>query len=121
MPRFRYVPRAASGAPSVPFADAEEAWFWFVRCHRVRREGARLSGGPADTTRPCDPDDIYRAVRSLAQAGRIGQDHLHVLSRFGLRERPPDRRRPGEFRAARLWAESLDGLAAVLRGKGIVP
>jgi hypothetical protein len=63
MPRFHYVPRAGSRAPSVPFADAEEAWFWFIRCHRVRRAGARLAGGPTDTVRPCDPDDIYRPVK----------------------------------------------------------
>ena len=119
MPRFRYIPRGISQASSVPFADAEEAWFWFVRCHRVRRDGARLSGGAA-TVRPCDPDDIYRAVSRLARTGRIGQDHLHVLARFGLREAPPDPRRPDEVRAARLWAESLERLGSALREKAIV-
>ncbi|WP_316978376.1 hypothetical protein [Shumkonia mesophila] len=120
MPRFRYVPKILSRASSVPFANAEEAWFWFVRCHRVRREGARLSGGPVDTVRPCDPDDIYRAVRHLARTGRIGQGHLRVLAHFGLRETPPDARSPEEIQAARLWTESLDRLTTVLRGKAIV-
>ena len=120
MPRSRYVPRSLSQAPCVPFADAAEAWFWFVRCHRVRRDGARLTEGPAQTVRPCDPDDIYRAVNELARVGRIGPDHLQVLVRFGLRETPPDPRCPDEWRAARLWDESLDHLAAVLRQKAIV-
>jgi hypothetical protein len=104
----------------VPFADAAEAWFWFVRCHRVRRAGARLADGPVQTIRPCDPDDIYRAVSGLARIGRIGHEHLHVLAHFGLREAPPDPRCPGERRAARLWDESLDRLTTVLRQKAIV-
>lgn len=120
MPRFRYVPRSLSQAPSVPFADAAEAWFWFVRCHRVRRDGARLTDGPARTARPCDPDDIYRAVEGLVRAGRIGPEQLQVLARFGLREAPPDPRCPDERRAARLWSEALDRLTTVLRRKGIV-
>lgn len=120
MPRFRYSRRAPAQAPGVPFAHAEEAWFWFVRCHRLRREGARLSDGPAATARPCDPDDIYRAVQDLARRGRLGAGHLQVLAAFGLREAPPDPRRLDEARAARLWAESLDRLTTVLREKAIV-
>lgn len=120
MPRFRYVPRTLSQAPSMPFADAAEAWFWFVRCHRVRREGAKLTDGPVSTTRPCDPDDIYRAVDSLVRDGRLGPEHLLVLARFGLRETPPDSRRPDEQRAAGLWSEALDRLTTVLRRKAII-
>jgi len=120
MPRVRYVPRSVAQVSSVPFTHAEEAWFWFIRCHRVRREGARLTGGPVATARPCDPDDIYRAVRELARSGRIGAGHLQVLAAFGLRESPPDPRCPDEARASRLWAESLDRLTTVLREKAIV-
>lgn len=120
MPRFRYVPKTVPEVPCAPFADAAEAWFWFVRCHRLRRDGARLSDGPGDTTRPCDPDDIYRAVAGLVRRGRIGRRHLGVLSRFGLRESPPDPRCGDEVQAARLWTESLDRLTTVLRRKAIV-
>jgi hypothetical protein len=120
MPRFRYTPRVHCRAAGAPFADAEEAWFWFVRCHRVRRDGARLAGRPGASPRPCDPDDIYRAVKRLARTGRIGAGHLRVLACFGLREAPPDPRRSDEARAARLWTESLDRLATVLREKAII-
>lgn len=119
MPRFRYVAKAPSGAPTVPFADAAEAWFWFMRCQQIRREGARFDGG-GETTRPCDPDDIYRAVSALARAGRIGRAHLKTLVAFGLRESPPDPRSPEERRSVRLWDESLGHLATVLRQKAIV-
>jgi len=119
MPRFRYVAKAPSVAPTVPFANAAEAWFWFVRCQQIRRDGARFDGG-GETMRPCDPDDIYRAVSALVRAGRIGRDHLKTLVTFGLRESAPDSRSPAERRAARLWDESLGHLATVLRRKAIV-
>lgn len=120
MPRERFIPKPIYDIPVVPFENAEDAWFWFIRCQRLRRAGARLSDGPGKTSRPCDPDDIYRAVRELAAERRLGREHLNVLARFGLRESPPDTRCREESRAARLWAESLDSLAGVLKRKAII-
>ena len=120
MPREKYVPKPIYAVPVEPFKNAQEAWFWFVRCQRLRRLGARLGDGPGQVARPCDPDDIYRAVRGLADRQRIGPEHLDVLLRFGIRESPPDSRCSDEQRPARLWAESLDRLTTVLRHKGIL-
>ena len=116
---LRYVPRVIAEAPSTPFGSAEEAWFWFVRCQKVRREGAQLAGGGA-LSRPCDPDDIYRAIVQLQRRGIVSGGHLTVLGIFGLAGRPPDARCGDEARAARLWAEALDRLSTILRDKGIV-
>lgn len=71
-------------------------------------------------SRPCDPDDIYRAVMNLRRRGFIGAMHLTVLARFGLVGRPPDRRCADEAEAAQWWGEALDRLATVLREKGII-
>ena len=120
MSRERFIPKPSYDTPIVPFETAEDAWFWFIRCQRLRRAGARLSDGPGDTARPCDPDDIYRAVRELAVRRCLRPEHLDVLARFGVRESPPDTRCREESRAARLWAESLDSLASVLKSKAIV-
>lgn len=113
------VARAASQRPINPFQSAEEAWFWFVRCQQVRREGAQLGGGGA-FSRPCDPDDIYRAVVGLHRRGVLGRSHLTVLGTFGLIGRPPDARCGDEALPAKLWAEALDRLSTILRGKGII-
>lgn len=120
MPQPRYVPRPASQAPTQPFDDAEQAWFWFARCQRARRDGAAFRDPAAAFQRPCDPDDIYRVVVALRRRGRLDGMHLTVLARFGVADRPPDPRRGDEAGAARLWAEALDRLATVLRAKGIV-
>lgn len=113
-------PRRCDDASAVAaFANAEQAWFWFIRCQQVRRDGARLtSSGLAD--RPCDPDDIYCGVMRLARNCILKPNHLRVLGQFGLRGCPPDPRCHNEQQDARLWDEALDRLTTVLRRKGIV-
>lgn len=109
-----------TGSTAVPFHDAEEAWFWFVRCQVVRREGAHLKSAGQGGCRPCDPDDIYRALMRLLRVGTLCQCHLRVLGEFGLKGRPPDARDPQEGRAFKLWYEALDRLTTILSEKGVI-
>lgn len=102
------------------FCDAEEAWFWYMRAQRARTEGARFRGPSGGTVRPCDPDDIYRAVMALHRQGLIGVEHLKVLARFGYDDHPPDSRLRDHARAHSLWHEALDRLTTVLRKKDII-
>ncbi|KAA5605583.1 hypothetical protein F1188_10100 [Roseospira marina] len=118
--RTRHVPRPLAERRTEPFESAEAAWFWFQRARLTRAEGARLPADPLAAARPCDPDDIGRAVRALALAGVLRSDHLRVLNRHGRRLMPPDGRVPEEAGDAALWAEALDRLATPLRRKGIV-
>jgi hypothetical protein len=117
--RARHVPKTVADIPATAFTTAEEAWFWFVR-HQVRRERAQLAAGNGQFARPCDPDDVYRAVMGLARRGILAGSHLKALAKFGLTGRPPDARCRDETCDARLWVEALDRLSTVLRGKGIV-
>ena len=118
--RRRYIPRLPAERPVKPFRNAEEAWFWFSRCQQVRAEGARLESAPGTTARPCDPDDIYRAVPALFRQGGLRRDHLLILATFGSRDRPPDPRCAQETTAAHFWDEALDRLTTVLKSKGII-
>lgn len=119
MPRPRYVPKTMQQCQDVPFSDAEEAWFWYIRAQKARRDGLRFDG-PRRLSRPCDPDDIYRTLVALRQRGKVHRAHVDVLAHFGFREQPPDPRCREEQRPARLWGEALDRMATVLREKGIV-
>ena len=119
--RRRSDSRLEEKATGTPFASAEEAWFWFVRCQRIRREGGTFRrAATAGLERPCDSDDIYKAVVRLVNEGILVREHLTVLGAFGLLGRPPDPRQDDEQRAARLWQESLESLASILRAKGII-
>lgn len=102
-----------------PFGSAEEAWFWFVRCQIVRRDGARFSAS-SGLFRPCDPDDVYLVIIALKRQRVLTGLHLETLGRFGMLGRPPDARCREQESAARLWDEALDRLTTPLREKGIV-
>ena len=119
--RRRYYPRLEEKTAANPFASAEEAWFWFVRCQRIRREGGTFRRVfAASLERPCDPDDIYRAVIRMVNEGILHREHLTILGTFGLLGRPPDPRQDDEEHAARLWQEAMESLVSVLRIKGII-
>lgn len=107
----RSGPKPSDDGLAQPFAGCEEAWFWFARCQHLRHQGARLERTAGNICRPCDTDDIYRAVKALFVAGLLTREHPVVLARCGERERSP---------ALRLWNEALDRLAVPLVRKGIV-
>jgi hypothetical protein len=120
MSRAAYAPRPFIHRDGQPFASAEEAWLWYAQCQLARLEGVRFVAGAGDVSRPCEPDDIYRAVDRLYRRRVLRRRHLIVLGRCARRLGVPDARgdaTPGE---AALWDEALDRLTTVLRHKGIV-
>ncbi|NQV83445.1 MAG: hypothetical protein HQ494_06445 [Rhodospirillales bacterium] len=120
MSRARYSHRPFYDIPTAPFQNAEEAWFWFIRCQKARADGARFEADMGSMARPCDPDDLYRAVIHLARQRRLSPEHLQTLDTFGLALRPPDPRCREEERPARLWDEALERLSILLKTKGII-
>ena len=120
MPRSRYSKTPTTILGTTPFMNAEEAWFWGVRCQKARDQGMQFIRDQSLMPRPCYPDDIFRAVKHLSDAGRLTRDHLLVLHVFGALERSPDPRCAEEAWASRLWLHALDHLAEVLRAKEIV-
>ena len=105
---------------TVPFADSEEAWFWFSRCQLMRHDGARFVAGMVETPRPCDPDDVYRAVMNIYREKYIGNDHLQVLGVYGEKLTPPDEYVSEERSDVPIWKEALKELGEALQKKGIV-
>ena len=105
---------------SEPFVDAEEALFWFVRAQQARDDGARIQRGLAEIIRPCDPDDIYRAIKELAMRQLIRPRHLEVLQVYGALMRAPDKRCEEEVQDFTFWDEALDRLTTILRQKEII-
>ncbi|MDH5771794.1 MAG: hypothetical protein OEY84_01520 [Rhodospirillaceae bacterium] len=120
MPRIQRTPRKLPVVPEIPFASAIEAWFWYVRAERLRFAGAKLGGPTPSFQRPCEPDDINRAVMGLYRGGALTKEHLKILATFGWADRVPDPRVGAETRPAKLWDEALDKLHVILKAKGIV-
>lgn len=120
MRRLKYIQRPLSPQQGEPFANAEEAWLWYARCQISRLDGVRFTADAGEVPRPCDPDDIYRAVDGLYRTKVLDRGHIGVLGRFGRRLVPPDPWGGDTPAEAALWDEALDRLTTILRGKGIV-
>ena len=120
MPNKKYTPRPLTDPETSPFFTSEEAWFWFSRCQKLRKMGARFCADAGDVVRPCDPDDIYRVVRKLFRHRTLKSQHVRVLNDYGERESPPDPYQREEERDSRLWDEALDRMHTEFRRKGIV-
>lgn len=115
-----FTSRSQSEIRTVPFADAEEAWFWFIQAQAARNDGARFAVGLGTVLRPCEPVDILKTLDRLHRKRRLVMDHLLVLRHYGLRLMPPDPCRVKEMKAHRLWTEAMERLEEALAGKGIV-
>ena len=116
----KFSARPLSERETQPFLSAEEAWLWFSRCQLARIEGVRFTADCGDVGRPCDPDDIYRAVDALLRRRQIDSRHVAVLGRFGCRLTAPDPWIGDGAGEVVLWGEAMDRLDVLLRGKGIV-
>ena len=118
--RERYTPKPIPERDCVPFATAEEAWFWFIQAQAARAEGARIVAGMSAVARPCEPLDIFRVMERLYRGRRLLMDHVLVLRYYGRRLLPPDPRSMKELRAHELWCDALKKMEDVLVSKGIV-
>ncbi len=117
-PRLTPVVRPLPG--TIPFADAAEAWFWTLNALAARHGGSNSGGGGRGLPRPCDPDDVIRALDLLHRRGGIGLDHARVLRHWGERGVVPNPASPRQRAEAALWAEAMERLEGLLRAKGIV-
>jgi hypothetical protein len=118
--RTNRLPGRTSQQENLPFATAEEAWFWTMQALIARRDGARIVAGAGLTARPCEPDDVVKCLDRLYRQRRIDLQHARILRIWGERQQTPDPRQPREAGDARLWREAMQRLEWPLRVKGII-
>lgn len=105
---------------TVPFQNAEEAWFWFITAQEARNDGARFAAGQGLYPRPCEPLDILKVLDGLHRKRRLVRDHLLVLRHYGRRHLAPDPTRSKEVRSFQLWSEAMERIGEILEKKGII-
>jgi hypothetical protein len=103
-----------------PFASAEAAWMWTSAALMARRESRSESASGGVVRRPCEPDDVIKALDRLYRHRRIDLAHARILRLWGDRQIAPDFRHAAERGDHRLWREALDRLDWPLRVKGII-
>lgn len=120
MRRTDHFPKPTSDIKTVPFDNAEEAWFWFITAQSARNDGARVTAGAGLVARPCTPDDIFNVLGRLHRSRRLLIEHMLVLRHYGRRQLAPDPRRIKEARAFYLWKQAMERMEPLLVRKGIV-
>lgn len=116
----RFAPRRVSHELWVPFAAAEEAWFWAWAGWTARMEGARVVAGAGEAPRPCEPSDVVNVVRRLMRRGALHINHVETLIAWGAAGHAPSYQRARERIAWSRWREAMAALEPALRAKGIV-
>ncbi len=102
------------------FHSAEEAWFWYVRCQKLRWEGANIERASGGMQRPCEPDDMFRWLCDCYNARRVGARHLEVLGTYGIYERPPNPHHRSEILDDLFWRVGMAEFEDYLKTRGVV-
>ena len=98
------------------FQNAEQLWFWFLYSKSVQNDYARRR--ETATKRVCELLDVETLITKLYLCGKLTDEQLSVMKKFGDRRRAPHQYIWSENRAATLWREAMQTIesAAIERG-----
>lgn len=102
-----------------PFRSAEAAWLWTMECIVARRGGSGEAFG-IGANRPCEPDDVVKALDRLYRQRRLGLHHARIMRIWGEKGRAPLAYLTTEKADARIWSEAMRAMDTPLRARGIV-
>ncbi len=91
------------------FQTAEQLWFWFVYSKSVQRGVMRNFCGASQ--RPCELIDVESLITKLYLSGRLTDEQLLVMKKFGDRRRAPNQHVWAEKRAADSWTAAMQTIA----------
>ncbi|MBO5833658.1 MAG: hypothetical protein J6R22_01750 [Alphaproteobacteria bacterium] len=90
---------------SEKFQNAEQMWFWFLYSKSVRNNFGHMRVSP--TRRPCELVDIETMITKLYLSGKLTDEQLAVMKKFGDRRRAPHQYIWAENRAAAQWNSAM--------------
>lgn len=99
------------------FQNAEQMWFWFLYSREMRNNNfMRVRGNP--TRRPCEVLDVETLITKLYLSGKLTDEQLCVMKKFGDKRRAPNQHIWAENRAATQWANAMNVLSGVAKQRG---
>ena len=98
------------------FQNAEQLWFWFLYSKSVQNGYTHPRGTP--TRRVCELLDVETLITKLYLCGKLTDEQLHIMKKFGDRRRAPHQYIWAENRAADQWRRAMETIeiAAIERG-----
>ena len=99
------------------FQNAEQLWFWFLYSKQVRTNNfCRMRA--AATRRPCEILDVESMITKLYLSGRLSDEQLSVMKKYGDRRRAPHQYIWNENRDAGLWDRAMNIIEITARTRG---
>jgi len=96
------------------FQNAEQLWFWFLYSKSIQNGLCRKS---ASIRRPCELLDIETLITKLYLCGKLNDEQLNVMKKFGDKRRAPHQYIYSENKAAAVWKSAMDTLTEYARKK----
>lgn len=100
------------------FQSAEQLWFWFLYSKSIRNDFCRIRNTP--TKRPCEILDVETMITKLYLSGKLTDEQLAVMKKFGDMRRAPHQHIWKENRATVLWKNAMDIIDITARKLGWV-
>lgn len=89
------------------FQNAEQLWFWFLYSKSIQNGFNRNC---SSIRRPCELLDVETLITKLYLCGKLSEEQLNVMKKFGDKRRAPHQYIYSENRAAALWKSAMDVL-----------
>ena len=99
------------------FQNAEQMWFWFLHSRGMRNNNfMRMHGAP--TRRPCEILDVETLITKLYLSGKLTEEQLCVMKKFGDKRRAPHQHIWAENRATKQWDDAMNILSVAAKQRG---
>ena len=92
---------------SEKFQNAEQLWFWFLYSKSIQNGFNRNC---SSIRRPGELLDVETLITKLYLCGKLSEEQLNVMKKFGDKRRAPHQYIYSENRAAALWKSAMDVL-----------
>ena len=89
------------------FQNAEQLWFWFLYSKSIQN-GFRYH--QSSIRRPCEILDVESLITKLYLCGKLSNEQLDIMKKYGDKKRAPHQYIYSENRAAMLWKSAMDVL-----------
>ena len=98
------------------FQSSEQLWFWFLYSKSVRNNFSRIH--TAQTRRPCEMLDVETLITRLYLCGKLTDEQLMIMKKFGDKKRAPHQHIWSENRAAEQWRIAMDVIYTAAHERG---
>lgn len=97
------------------FQNAEQLWFWFLYSKSIQN-GFRINS--CSIKRPCELIDVETLITKLYLCGKLNDEQLSVMKKFGDKRHAPYQYNFSENKSAMLWKSAMETIAEYAKAKG---